>query len=281
MSDQENTSATSVPDAGAVNPAVTGFTPGPVSIGSVFGKSFSVLFGNILKFILITAFLWVPSILFTIFILGGTTSTSGGTLELSAQGPAAFVYGIVMFAAGTVMYGAVIHMTCQSLAGRPTAVGAAIGKGFSRFFPLLIAYIVLSLLVSVGLLLLIVPGLWALATFALLLPAVVAENMGPFSGMSRSAALTKGYRWKVIGASVLLFVLIIAVSFASQFIISLAAAIGGTISVSTTLIIAVTGTSILQMLIYLYMLIFYTVLYHQIRIAKEGSSAEEIASVFD
>jgi len=281
MSDQYPGNPSGASEPGAADVSVAAPPPGALSIGSVFGKSFSVLFGNFVKFFVVTAILWVPSILFSIFFLGASTATSGGTVELGAKGPAAFGFAAVMVVAATVMYGAVIHMTCLTLADRPAGVGAAIGKGFARFFPLFIAYILLSILVTIGLIFLIAPGLWILAIYALVLPAIVAENKGPFAGMGRSAALTKGYRWKVLGASILLFVLIIAVSFVTQFIIGIVAAVGGAGDISATLIVTVTVTSLIQIVIYLYMLIFYTTLYHQIRTAKEGTSADEIAAVFD
>lgn len=281
MSDQDHGIPSGTPDPGAAGVSTVAMAAGTLSIGSVFGQSFSVLFRSFVKFIVVTAILWVPSILFSIYFLGASTATSGGVVELGAQGPAAFGFAVVMAVAATVMYGAVIHITCLTLADRPAGVGAAIGKGFARFFPLFIAYILLSILVTIGLILLIAPGFWILATYALVLPAIVAENKGPFAGMGRSAALTKGYRWKVLGASILLFVLIIAISFVTQFIVGFLAAVGGAGDMSAILIVTVTITSLFQIVIYLYMLIFYTTLYHQIRAAKEGASADEIAAVFD
>ncbi len=75
---------------------------------------------------------------------------------------------------------------------RPT-VGEAFSIALTFFFPMLIANILIMIAMTVGLILLIVPGIYLLIKFSLTGPSIVAENIkNPIAAMSRSWALTKG-----------------------------------------------------------------------------------------
>lgn len=50
-----------------------------------------------------------------------------------------------------------------------------------------------------GFMLLLIPGLILMCLWSLVVPACVLERLGPLSSLSRSARLTKGYRWPVFG----------------------------------------------------------------------------------
>jgi hypothetical protein len=58
---------------------------------------------------------------------------------------------------------------------------------------------------------LIVPGLYLLTIWALIVPVIVLEGAGMGEAFSRSQALVKGYFWQVFGTLILVFLLLIAV----------------------------------------------------------------------
>jgi hypothetical protein len=87
------------------------------------------------------------------------------------------------------------------LGPRGTSVGGAIA---AAFFPLLPVYFLVSLISNlifgVGLLLLVVPGLYLFGRLAPLGPVVVAEKRyNPIDSIGRAWALTKGRGWAVLG----------------------------------------------------------------------------------
>ena len=82
------------------------------------------------------------------------------------------------------------------LAGRTPQIEMVFG-GFDRFGQALAAGLVIGLLVCVGLLFLIVPGIY-LAIMWSLTNVVLAETQQDFwTAMQTSATLTKGYRWEI------------------------------------------------------------------------------------
>ena len=92
--------------------------------------------------------------------------------------------------------------------------------------PLILAGLVVGLLVLVGFILLVVPGLFLLTIFAVVAPVIVVERAGVFEALGRSRALVKGNGWNVFG--------VIIVAFLITFVISaifggIGAAIGGTV----------------------------------------------------
>src|SRR3546814_15392056 len=52
----------------------------------------------------------------------------------------------------------------------------------------------------------LLPGLWLLAVFAVVVPAIVVEGAG-FGGLGRSIGLTKGFRWPILGAMTVIVML--------------------------------------------------------------------------
>lgn len=84
------------------------------------------------------------------------------------------------------------------LAGRPPTVEMLFG-GFDRFGQAFLAWLAVTILVGLGFVLLIVPGI-ILAIMWMFVSLVLAETDLDFSSaMTASANLTKGYRWQLFG----------------------------------------------------------------------------------
>lgn len=82
---------------------------------------------------------------------------------------------------------------------RPT-VGAAIGAAPALLIPFLFAGLFANLIVFGGMLLLLLPGLYAFGRLALSGPLVVAERIGnPVAALRRSWELTRGRGWVILG----------------------------------------------------------------------------------
>jgi uncharacterized membrane protein len=66
-----------------------------------------------------------------------------------------------------------------------------------RAWPIILSTLAFHLCVTVGLLLLLVPGLMAMAAFLMATPIAAIEGVGPIRALTQSAALTRGNRWAV------------------------------------------------------------------------------------
>ena len=110
-----------------------------------------------------------------------------------------------------------------------------------------------------------------MAAFYVAIPCCVVERKGPLQSLSRSAELTKGHRWKVFG----IFILItICSAVIGPVIRVLFAAVGG-------VMVGLTAYIIWSILYTAYYLIVATVMYNDLRVAKEGIDTDGIAAVFD
>ena len=129
-----------------------------------------------------------------------------------------------------------------------------------------------------GLVALIVPGLWVYAVFSVMPAAVVIERIG-FSGLGRSAALTKEYRWPIIGASLLILIMNAVVGAIAVFKVGLLAGVLGSSGVALVILAVTLAT--LSGIGYGLSAISVALIYARLREIKEGVSVRDIATVFD
>src|SRR5262249_26037784 len=101
----------------------------------------------------------------------------------------------------------VVFATFQDLRGHQIDAWESLRVGLARVIPVIIVSILMGLIVGFGIILLIVPGLIALAGFSVALPACVVERDGPIASLSRSFELTRGHWWPILGVSVSLVVI--------------------------------------------------------------------------
>jgi hypothetical protein len=71
--------------------------------------------------------------------------------------------------------------------------------------------IVAGIGIFIGFILLIVPGLYLLTVWCLIVPVVVLEGLGTGAALGRSRDLVRGHEWQVLGTLVLVFVVLLVV----------------------------------------------------------------------
>jgi hypothetical protein len=165
----------------------------------------------------------------------------------------------------------VVYATFQDLCGRPFAITESFRRGLSRFFPIIGLSICWVIVITLGFVMLIVPGVLFLLMFLVALPACVVERLGPIESMTRSAELTKGHRWKVLGLLLLLALIVIGCS----------AILGAILLLWPGTAVSTIGIFVLQVLFGAYESIIVAVLYSDLRMARDGIDLEQIAAVFD
>ena len=125
---------------------------------------------------------------------------------LGTFGVALLLVLLVGIASMIVLCGAVARAALDHVNGPGASVDTAMRAGLRHFFPILLITIVVGIVGYLGLILLILPGLYVMGMWWLVVPAVVEEGRG-FGALGRSFELTEGYRWPMIGL-VLLYALI-------------------------------------------------------------------------
>ena len=103
---------------------------------------------------------------------------------------------------------ACVRIAAGDYVGRDPGPRAALasGCGGSRRASLLL---VIGFGVGIGIVLLIVPGVWLGTVWGLVLPALLVERTGVIGALGRSRALVRGRFWAVLGLLALLFLLTI------------------------------------------------------------------------
>jgi len=75
------------------------------------------------------------------------------------------------------------------------------------FWKFIVAQILVGLIVFVGLVLLIVPGIIAILVFLFVLYIVIDKELGPIEALKESARITRGSRWELLLLVLIVFVL--------------------------------------------------------------------------
>lgn len=239
-------------------------------IGGVLGRGFSVTFGNIVPFGLLALIVTSPSFLYGILVV------SGG---MGASALSQFLTSILQLLLNSVATAALIYGTIQVLRNQPVALNTCLSRGFALVFPVIGLIILVSLIIGIGFVLLFVPGLILATMLWVAIPVAVIERPGVVASMKRSAELTKGNRWRIFGLLVIVLVIQIVIGVVLVSIFGVGAMAGGGVAGGSIVFV------LFQWLIQAFFAVLYAVIiavsYQNLRIAKEGGSLDQIASVFD
>jgi hypothetical protein len=187
---------------------------GSLRIGDVLSRSYAVWSRIAMPCCVIYGLQVVPSALQDLF--GGQHGVRGVAVSLML-----FVVSVVGGLFGLLAAAMVVGAGNDVLHGRAADVRAGIALGMARFLPLLGAAFCTAIAVMLGFILLIVPGIILAIMYSLISPVVVLERQGPIESMKRSAALTKGVRWRIFGLALVVMVLAL-VAFGLTYVFRLA-----------------------------------------------------------
>ncbi|MGD0687217.1 MAG: hypothetical protein ABSA03_19120, partial [Streptosporangiaceae bacterium] len=73
------------------------------------------------------------------------------------------------------------------------------------------ASILAGIAITIGFILVIVPGLYLITIWAVIVPVIVIERSGALASFGRSRQLVRGHGWQVFGTLVLVFVILLVV----------------------------------------------------------------------
>jgi hypothetical protein len=110
---------------------------------------------------------------------------------------------------GIIATAGVIFIGHESLMGQKASFGAAISIGFSSWTRMWWTRFLCALALLLGIVLLIVPGVYLAVRFALVEPIAVQERISGSVAMRRSYALTEGRFWLVVRLGLTLLAIII------------------------------------------------------------------------
>ncbi|NKE59632.1 hypothetical protein FXN61_23605 [Lentzea sp. PSKA42] len=125
---------------------------------------------------------------------------------------------VLLLLIGTVfLSGFITVIVGHAVLGKPVTFAQAWDEFKPRLVPLLGATLLSGLVITVGAIFCLLPGIWLWVMFALVTPALVLERCGVGTAFGRSRALVNGAWWRTFG----ILVLAAVISWVISWIISL------------------------------------------------------------
>jgi hypothetical protein len=249
-------------------------------IGGVIARTFSTIGRNLPMFALLAAIcVVVPGVLegALTFKLNTELQTASGVANLANHGFQSSGLGLtslgwaLLIVVGTLYLQAAVCALVISQEQRTTAPNL-LTTPWRHALPLLGILLLVGIATAVGLIFLIVPGVIVGMAFSVAAPVRVGEGLGVFASLQRSWALTRSFRWRIFLVFLLLVLVILAVEMAVVLI-----RVVGHISMAMW---AVGIAPILSAVVNLVILTATALIYCELRKAKEGASASEVAAAF-
>jgi hypothetical protein len=106
----------------------------------------------------------------------------------------AFILGIISWIIGSVISGVCVKCASELIEKGKASLGESFNFTVYKLPSILIATLIAGILVALGLLALIVPGIILYIMFYLVIPAIMIENIGALDSLSRSRRLVSN-RW--------------------------------------------------------------------------------------
>lgn len=217
-----------------------GAEPGHIVAGKVLSDTGEILKKSFGTIWLVALILFIPVAILSYF------AADSGIISL--------LYRLALLFASLYMSGTMVRVVQDVEAdGRVDAsVGELLGSVSSKLWSLLLLGIVTGILITIGLIFLIIPGIILALMWFVAVPVLVAEDKGVFAAMSRSSELTKGNRWRLIWLFIIIYVLLAIVIF----VVGLLAAITPILGVIVGILMAI--------VIYPYLSIVIAVTYYEL-----------------
>jgi len=242
----------------------------PLSVGEILDVSFQLYRRHFAALAMVALICSGLPVLLSLFI-----EASGGMLQHVWLTLAYYLIFVVLSAIATA---ATVFIVSESYLGRPLSAAEALSRAAPLLWRVIACSILTGLLVMVGFLLFVIPGIVLVCGVILAFPVLVLEPGTTATGaLSRSWALTRGSRWRIFGMLVTIFLLlyipIVALTALAAHVLPDAAP--G--SAMTGGIVGLVLAGVLQLFLYPLFYCVLTVSYYDLRVRKEGFDLEVLA----
>lgn len=177
-----------------------------MDIGAILSEAWGLYTRFFVRFIVVAGVVFLALGAISAIIEQGV---SGDGLESVAASLGTLVVSIVGY---FWIQGVLVVLTADV---RDGVADHAFGELFARvrpsLGPLILAGVLAAIGIVIGIILLVVPGLYLLTRWALIAPALIIEKLEAGQSFTRSHELVKGHAWPVFGLLILLLIINIVV----------------------------------------------------------------------
>jgi len=254
--------------------------------GEIFSRSFGVWFAQLPSFLLLTLVIFSPLVVYMWLTLHETATDPDRGMPMG-QSIVLEVGGALL---GSALAAAFSYGVFRRLQKQPAGVGESIVRGLASVPAVLGVIVVRGLGIAalalpasfVGAggildLLLHIPSYWLATVWSAAVPAAVIEKLGIGPALARSTDLTSGYRGTIFGAWILIGLVFVLVVVVLTMIAIQALKESSAQTQVWAVIFGVIGTTVL---ISSLQAVTQAVIYHGLRMRKEGVTADELIRAF-
>jgi hypothetical protein len=180
----------------------TSAPPKRIAVGNVINETFSIYGANLAPLVGSALVVFI-----VVGIIAGLLQAAGGVIL-------AILSTIVILVGEALYVGFVVKLVEDVRDGRrDMTMGDLFSAASPSILPLIAFGILWAIGVGIGLVLIIIPGLFLITWWSVGAPAVVAEGAGPIEAFGRSWRLVKGNAWSVFGSLLVTLIIVILVQF--------------------------------------------------------------------
>jgi hypothetical protein len=183
----------------------------PRSLGEILSAAFEIYRANASQLILVVAIVVVPlSLVGAVFagvvfapdrigvrngevVVDYAGRTWGAILLVGAIG------ALIAVLISAVLQAATVRAAAQATIGDPVDAEASYRYGLDRVWSVILLSFLVALIVAVGFILLVIPGIIFLVFLSVSIPVLVVEGRRGTEAMGRSWDLVRGHFWHVLG----------------------------------------------------------------------------------
>jgi len=217
-------------------------------VSEIFTSAFAIYFKNFAQFLL--PFLIAGALQGALLVTLESIITVPATLPLTATPQEllnwlpqylsaiftiAALSGIVGWVIGSITQGIAIKFTSDTLENKQANLLTSLNLTLSKLLSILAVSIITGILIFIGLIAFVIPGIILAIMFSLVVPTIIIERIGALESLSRSRLLVS-HRWlKTFG---LLFLLQITIGIVNTVLTILTASLGLVGTVASSILIA-------------------------------------------
>jgi len=253
-------------------------------IGRVVSRLFNVLSANFGTFLALTALLTIPTLLHSVYTALNPASTGmAGTGGFQPGGGLIFLRYmtiglLIYFIFGYTLQAALIKGTIVYLNGDRPTFGECLSTGVKAFLPILAIGVLSFMGMTLGFMLVIIPGIILLLMWSVVIPVRIIEQTGIGASFGRSRALTKGHRGKIFLLGLMFFVLVVIIGLVTRPLMGVSAVAPKPGELNVPYVLVAWAENVLITSI---MTLGVASIYYELRLVKEGIGAQQMAAAFD
>jgi hypothetical protein len=151
--------------------------------------------------------LHLMAVAFVIYLVAAIVD---GLLSLAGGIVVALITSVIGLLAAYLVQAALVKAVQDLRDGRADlSVGETLSAAIPSVLPVAGASILAGIAITIGLILIIVPGLILITIWAVIVPVIVIERSGALASFGRSQSLVRGRGWNVFGTLVLVFLILL------------------------------------------------------------------------